>query len=132
MKYLVGQWIFDINSETLVNDDKVAKPGKKALQLLHYMLENRDSAVTRYELIDQIFSGDHLNGEAALNGAVSVLSNILNVADSNIDAIQISQYKAYRLVLPVVQMNEKMAKRTAFLPGLFRHIAQSRLRFLTA
>lgn len=132
MKYLVGNWIFDTDNEQLTCGDKITKPRLKVLQLLTCLLNNRGRVVTRDELIELIWDGNHLIGEKALNSVVYALRNILNGNNKQVNAIETIPKRGYRLTATVTQINENVVKRSSFLSGFIQHIALTRAAIMAS
>ena len=126
MKYIVGDWIFDSSNEQLTCADKCINPRLKVIQLLTCLLKNKDRVVTRNELIEQIWAGNHHVGEKALNSVVYTLRNILNGKDKTFNAIETIPKRGYRLTVTVSELIETPVKQKRALPRFFQPLSITR------
>ncbi|NQZ07173.1 MAG: winged helix-turn-helix transcriptional regulator [Algicola sp.] len=126
MKYIVGDWIFDSSNEQLTCEQQCIKPRLKVIQLLTCLLQNPGRVVTRNELIEQIWAGNHHVGEKALNSVVYTLRNILNDQDKTFNAIETIPKRGYRLTVTASEIKETPVKQKWSLPSFFQPITITR------
>ncbi|MCJ8274775.1 MAG: winged helix-turn-helix domain-containing protein [Psychrosphaera sp.] len=99
MKYQIEHCLFDTDNGVLMLNEKEHKLRLKVLQLLTCLLNKNQQIVTRDELIDHIWDGNHLIGEKALNSVVYALRTLFKSLLPGMTVIETLPKRGYRFLL---------------------------------
>ncbi len=121
MKYQIENCLFDSDTGVLMLDEKEHKLRLKVLQLLTCLLNKKQQIVTRDELIDHIWDGNHLVGEKALNSVVYALRTLFKSLLPNMTAIETLPKRGYRFLLDACEVPspKEKVKLTKFKQSSF-------------
>jgi predicted ATPase/DNA-binding winged helix-turn-helix (wHTH) protein len=95
---------------------KVVALAPKAFDLLRYLIEHRDRVVSKAELLDQLWPGEHVT-ESVLPTSVAAIRRALGSGRSDAKPIQTVHGRGYRFAAPVEERED--ASEVAGGAGLF-------------
>ena len=96
----LGGCLFDPVGRTLASRSEEVAISPLGCRLLETLAEADGAIVTRTDLIDRLWDGNHLVGEVALNRLVSETRKAMGALPDAPDLIQTVPRKGYRLVTP--------------------------------
>ena len=95
-----GEFLLDASSRELSRDGDAVTVEPKVFDLIVFLLNNRDRAVSKDELQDNVWAGTIVT-EASVSRCVMKARKIVDAADSADSAIRTIQRHGYRWVAPV-------------------------------
>lgn len=98
--FLVGDWLVKLDGLTIQNKQHQKDLDSKVMQLLIYLMENRERVVSRAELLDKLWK-DQVVADDVLNVAMSSLRKALGDDFKTPAYIKTLPKKGYRLIAPV-------------------------------
>lgn len=98
--YHLGACVIKPDENKVVRDEQEHVLQPKFIELLNCLVNHYPSAVTREELIDNIWDGNHFVGEKALTNAVWHLRKTFKELDPELLYIETIRKTGYRLTLP--------------------------------
>jgi len=104
--YAFGEFTLDVSVPELQRSGVTVELQPKPLQLLVYLIAERERAVSREELIEQIWRGVFVS-EAAIASALRDLRRALGDDGRKARFIQTQRGRGYRFVMPVREQDEE-------------------------
>lgn len=104
--FLVGEWQVRVDGLSIQNKHQQKDLDSKVMQLLVYLLDNRQRVVTRNELLDQLWKNQDV-ADDVLNVAISSLRKALGDDFKTPVYIKTLPRKGYQLIAPIKVMMSK-------------------------
>ncbi|MCW9016019.1 MAG: winged helix-turn-helix domain-containing protein [Kangiellaceae bacterium] len=98
--FLVGNWLVKLDALSIQNKHQHKDLDSKVMQLLIYLLNNRERVVSRDELLDQLWK-DQVVADDVLNVAISNLRKAFGDDFKSPEYIKTLPKKGYQLIAPV-------------------------------
>ena len=98
--FLMGDWLIDADGLSIQNKHLNKDLDSKVMQLLVYLVDNRERVVTRNELLDQLWA-NQIVADDVLNVAMSSLRKALGDDFKTPTYIKTLPRKGYQLIAPV-------------------------------
>ena len=96
----LGSWQVNVNNSAIQNQKLHKDLDSKVMQLLVYLIENRDRVVSRNELLDELWQ-DQIVADDVLNVAISSLRKALGDDARAPTYIKTLPRKGYQLIAPI-------------------------------
>ena len=107
--FLVGDWLVKLDGLSIQNKHQHKDLDSKVMQLLVYLVSNRERVVTRNELLDQLWK-NQVVADDVLNVAMSSLRKALGDDFKTPVYIKTLPRKGYQLIAPVKAISSKSRK----------------------
>jgi TolB-like protein/DNA-binding winged helix-turn-helix (wHTH) protein/Flp pilus assembly protein TadD len=107
-KYLLGEFLLDPDSRSLVSDGQPVHLSKLPFQVLLYLIDQRDRVVTRAELLDKFWSGKDVYGDT-LRKCVGTIRTALNDRGEQSRFIETRHAEGYRYIGPLREVSQAEA-----------------------
>lgn len=117
--FLIGDWLVDTDGLSIQKKHLNKNLDSKVMQLLVYLIDNRDRVVTRGELLDQLWI-NQIVADDVLNVAMSSLRKALGDDFKTPFYIKTLPRKGYQLIAPVkvIPVNKRSIKLNLLTPAL--------------
>ncbi len=102
--FLMGDWLVDTDGLSIQNKHQNKALDSKVMQLLVYLVDNRERVVTRDELLDRLWT-NQVVADDVLNVAMSSLRKVLGDDFKAPIYIKTLPRKGYQLIAPVKAMS---------------------------
>ena len=100
MRYRFGEYELDDAAYTLTRGGTSIPLQPKMFELLRYLVEQRERVVTKDELLDTLWPGEHVN-QSAVTWTVSHVRNALGQGRGHKRPIETIHGRGYRFTSPV-------------------------------
>jgi DNA-binding winged helix-turn-helix (wHTH) protein len=100
MRYRFGEYELDDAAYTLTRAGTSIPLQPKMFELLRYLIEQRERVVTKDELLDTLWPGEHVN-QSAVTWTVSHVRNALGQGRGHKRPIETIHGRGYRFTAPV-------------------------------
>ena len=120
MIYMFHDYELDTNCFEFRHAGVVCKLSPKVFDLLRYLIENRDRAISRQELQEQLWPGQYVTN-SSLNHCVMEARKAIDHHGEALQILQTVRHRGYRFMAPVTIQQPTMPAPPANPPDLSTH-----------
>ena len=107
MRYRFGRWVLDSDLYELRHADQPMKIEPKVFDVLVYLVEHRDRVISKQELFEHLWPGQHI-GASALERCITAARKILGDSGETQRMLRTLHGRGYRFVADVETDSPKM------------------------